>query len=185
MTVLPTILRASNHRRMRWANGGGWTTEIIAWPKIEKWEWRVTVADVKRSGPFSVFPEVDRTIALLRGAGFTLTIADQMSTTISRTYDPFSFSGDEQTACVLVDGPVQDLNLMVRRSSRPRRISFVELGSGRSDIDITDMELAVVVSGEVRFDSQRLLHLDAVRPTPGGPLLFVETGEVATVALVV
>ena len=80
VTVFPApdveVLPASRHTRMRWANGGGWTTEIIAQPSSAHWDWRLSVADVEVAGPFSSFPGIDRSIALLRGSGFALTVGD-------------------------------------------------------------------------------------------------------------
>jgi hypothetical protein len=35
------LLPAADHRKMRWLNGGGWTSEIIAWPNPEDWEFEL------------------------------------------------------------------------------------------------------------------------------------------------
>jgi uncharacterized protein len=146
--VTYTILRAADHRRMRWLNGGGWTSEILAWPHHDDWEWRLSIADIERSGPFSVFPDVDRTIALLQGVGFVLSATEQPSVTIVRRHEPFEFSGAEPIECTLIDGPVQDLNLMVRRVAAPRRLRFFEV---INSIEVVDFEVAIVLSGTIRL----------------------------------
>jgi uncharacterized protein len=168
---------------MRWLNNGGWTTEIIAWPNPDHWEWRLSVADIERGGPFSVFPDVDRTIALIRGQGFALA-AGHSTTTITQPYEPFEFDGGGPTDCTLVDGSVQDLNLMVRRSSTPRHLRFVEVVE---TLELIDIELAVVVSGEVLVDGHNLSRLDAIRAI-GGPLTVKQTSishEATTIAVVI
>ena len=58
-----------------WKNGGGTTREIAAFPPgagLDDFGWRLSVAEVERDGPFSVFSGVDRTIVLLDGAGMRL-----------------------------------------------------------------------------------------------------------------
>ena len=156
------ILPATRHTRMRWANGGGWTTEIIAVPSSRRWDWRLSVADVDAAGPFSLFPGVDRSIALLRGAGFALTVGGGDEQVVDAPFRPFQFSGDETTSCRLIDGPVQDLNLMTRRGSAPRRLDFVRLAPP-AEVELSDVDLVVVVAGEVRIGGRDLGYLDTIR----------------------
>ena len=156
------ILPAEGHRRMRWSNGGGWTTEIIAVPSRRHWDWRLSVADVEAAGPFSLFPGVDRRIALLRGAGFALTVGEGDEQVVDTPFQPFEFSGDETTSCRLIDGPVQDLNLMARRSSVPRCLDFVHLAP-LAEVKLSDVDLVVVVAGRVQIGGRDLGYLDAIR----------------------
>ena len=176
---------ADRHVRMRWANGGGLTTEIIAEPSSTMWEWRLSVADVDAAGPFSVFPDVDRTIALLRGHGFTLSIAgDTEDVVISEPFQPFEFSGDEVTSCRLIDGAVQDLNLMTRRDSTDRRLEFIHLAPHAST-EIGGMDIVVVVAGGIRIGDRDLGYLDAIRPVgAAGALNVISSGEGAVLAAV-
>lgn len=160
------ILRASAHRRVPWLNGGGWTTEIIAWPDRDEWGWRLSVADVDTAGPFSEFPGVDRTIAMLHGNGMILSIGGT-ETRIDRPLVPFRFSGDDTTTCALIDGPVQDLNLMVRRQAEPKRLDFVNV---EESIELFDFALALVIQGTARADGVLLDPLDAVFPPAGTSL---------------
>lgn len=170
---------------MRWANGGGWTTEIIAEPSSTMWEWRLSVADVDAAGPFSVFPDVDRTIALLRGNGFALSFAgDTEDVVISEPFQTFEFSGDEATSCQLIDGPVQDLNLMTRRDSTDRRLEFIHVPP-QASTEIGGMDIVVVVAGGVRICDRDLRYLDAIRPVAAaGALNVISSGEGAVLASV-
>ena len=147
---------------MRWANGGGWTTEIVAEPSTHQWTWRLSVADVEVDGPFSLFPGVDRTIALLRGAGFALTIGGRDEHVIDAPYRPFDFPGDETTSCRLIDGSVQDLNLMNDPRSARRRLEFTHIAAGLTT-ELREVDVVVVVSGQVRVDGHHLGYLDTIR----------------------
>jgi environmental stress-induced protein Ves len=176
------IRPAASHTRMRWANGGGWTTEIIAQPSSAEWTWRLSVADVEVDGPFSVFAGVDRSIALLSGAGFVLKVGGRDEQVIDTRFQPFRFAGDEATTCRLIDGPVQDLNLMTRRNSVSRRLDFVHIAPD-SEIDVVDADVVVVVAGHVRVGGDLLGYLDTIRCTSPSRLAVVTTaGDGAVVA---
>ncbi len=72
-----TILKAENHRRMPWKNGGGVTVEIAIHPQgasVDDFDWRVSMATVASDGPFSVFPGIDRTLSVLEGDGILLDV---------------------------------------------------------------------------------------------------------------
>jgi environmental stress-induced protein Ves len=111
------ILRAENHRRMPWKNGGGVTTEIAVFPDgagLDDFAWRISMAQVASDGPFSLFPGVDRTLAVLEGEGIVLDIEGRAPVTLTRTSPPLAFPADRSTSARLVSGPIVDLNLMTR-----------------------------------------------------------------------
>src|SRR5690348_16103916 len=71
------IIRSSDYRRMPWKNGGGETVEVTIAPEgasLDAFDWRVSMARVASSGPFSRFPGVDRTLAVLAGGGMRLDV---------------------------------------------------------------------------------------------------------------
>ena len=71
------LLPNADHRRMPWKNGGGETVEVIVHPEgasLSDFGWRVSMASVASDGPFSVFPGIDRTLAVLSGDGMALSI---------------------------------------------------------------------------------------------------------------
>jgi environmental stress-induced protein Ves len=172
---------ATGHRRMRWANGGGWTTEIVAEPSTDRWTWRLSVADVEVDGPFSLFPGIDRTIALLRGGGFALTIGDNDEHVIDTPFRPFDFPGGEATSCRLIDGPVHDLNLMNDPSSARRRLEFTRIAAGAA-AELGEVDVVVVVSGQIGVGGHHLGYLDTIRCIAGARL--VALGADAVVASV-
>ncbi|MFD9484817.1 HutD family protein [Streptomyces sp. NPDC059991] len=99
-----------------WRNGGGATREIASRPAgTDEFGWRASVADIRRDGPFSAFPGVDRTLTLLTGDGVRLTCSGVFDRLLARAGEPFGFSGDLVLAAELPGGPCRVLNIMVRR----------------------------------------------------------------------
>ena len=111
------VLSPREYRRMPWKNGGGLTTEIASYPPraaLDAFDWRVSMADVARDGPFSKFTGIDRTIVLMAGAGMRLAGAGGV-VELRAPLEPFAFRGEDPIECTLVDGAVRDFNLMLRR----------------------------------------------------------------------
>jgi environmental stress-induced protein Ves len=116
---MSTALRIVHPTRVTpepWANGGGRTRTLLAWPDPGQWALRISVADVETSGLFSVFSGVDRWFAVLEGDGVRLRTAGR-APTVARAADEemHAFPGDDATDCELLGSPTSDLNVMVRR----------------------------------------------------------------------
>jgi environmental stress-induced protein Ves len=130
------ILRAAGYRVMPWKNGGGTTTEIVVSPDgagLDDFDWRISMARVETSGPFSSFAGIDRTLSVLEGEGIVLDIAGRPPARLTGASAPLSFPGDVPTGATLIGGPITDLNVMTRRG----RISHtVERLSVSGDINI-------------------------------------------------
>ena len=111
------VVRASDHRVMPWKNGGGVTREILVEPDPadpSQFLWRISIATVAQAGPFSRFAGIDRSIAVLDGAGMRLDV-DGRPAAVLRGGAPFRFSGDADVFSELIDGETIDLNVMTRR----------------------------------------------------------------------
>lgn len=123
-----TLLKAENHRRMPWKNGGGVTVEIAVHPQgasVDDFDWRISMATVANDGPFSVFPGIERTLSVLDGDGIVLDI-DGQKITLTRESEPLAFAADSRAAAELIGSAITDLNVMTRRTRyahRVRRIS--------------------------------------------------------------
>ena len=99
-----------------WRNGGGVTQELLAWPAeaaASDWQLRISVARIERDGPFSAYPGVERWFAVLQGEGVVLRFANRR-VMLGAGSEPVRFEGAAAPDCSLLDGPTQDLNLMVR-----------------------------------------------------------------------
>lgn len=115
------LIRLAQAVASPWRNGGGVTRELAAWPAGADWTWRISVAEVAASGPFSRFPGVQRWFAVLSGKGVSLRLPDAAHR-LPLASAPFEFDGAVPVDCELIDGPTQDLNLMVRRARAAGRM---------------------------------------------------------------
>lgn len=104
--------------RTPWKNGGGSTREVVCQPPgagMDAFDWRVSIATIAQSGPFSVFAGIDRTIMLLAGDGVQLSVPGHWEHTLARPAQPFAFPGDLAVDCTLLGGESTDFNVMTRR----------------------------------------------------------------------
>lgn len=101
-----------------WKNGGGVTREIACAPAgagMNDFAWRLSIADVAASGPFSAFPGVDRVIMLLDGDGMRLEFEDGAVHELRTPFAPYRFGGERALHARLAGAPSRDFNLMLRR----------------------------------------------------------------------
>jgi uncharacterized protein len=113
------IIRQSSFKATPWKNGGGITQEALRVPADgDPFLWRVSVARVDSSGPFSDFGGYSRSMVLLRGAGLTLKFDDGEQCVLREIGDSAQFDGAMHTHCDLLRGPCVDLNFMVSKSLR-------------------------------------------------------------------
>ncbi len=118
MNGLSIIARAS-FAALPWKNGGGITHEAIRRPPAgDPFSWRVSLAQIDRSGPFSDFTGYDRKMLLLRGGGIALEFGSGERRMLRKPGDWLQFDGGAPVHCELLDGPCVDLNLMVSNSLR-------------------------------------------------------------------
>ncbi|KFG69941.1 HutD family protein [Microvirga sp. BSC39] len=124
------IIRSEDLVRVPWKNGGDTTAEVAAFPEgsgFGTFGWRISMADVRSDGPFSVFPGIDRTLIVVEGGGIELDV-EGVAFQLDRTSPKLSFSGDDITSGRLLAGPIRDLNVMTRRGQFRHRTRFVESG---------------------------------------------------------
>lgn len=107
-----------------WKNGGGLTRELLAWPDPHDWRVRVSVAVIDASGPFSVFPGIDRWFAVLDGDGVVLAMdGGRRERLDAGAAESLQFRGDEAVQCELLGKSTTDFNLMVRRGGIAVRVT--------------------------------------------------------------
>lgn len=173
-----------------WKNGGGSTTEIAIAPpgaSLDKFDWRISLATIAASGPFSAFPGVDRTLALVDGPGVMLEIGDEGRFVLSEDDPIVEFAGESVVSATLTGGVTTDFNVMTRRARCHHRLGRRVL-SGISEFaprgDVTILFLAEGDSLSVCSDSERigLVRYDAV-VFDTGTLWTLEAGQ-ATVFVV-
>jgi uncharacterized protein len=112
------IVRVSEHSSLPWKNGGGTATAIVEHPPgagFDTFQWRISGAHIGRDGPFSLFPHVDRTMFILRGAALDLHGLDVSATRLTVNSEPCRFPGDIPVSATLPSGPIDNLNIMSDR----------------------------------------------------------------------
>ena len=136
-----------------WRNGGGRTRTIATQMRDVRaldadtgnetpWDWRISVATIERSGPFSAFPGVDRSSMLLGAGRIELRAAGETTLCMQRPGQVVAYRGDtDWTATVHRDGPpLSLLNVMTRRGAFRARMHAC-----RSDFFLGAPSMAVLV----------------------------------------
>jgi environmental stress-induced protein Ves len=164
-----------------WKNGGGHTRELACWPPgagMDAFEWRVSVATIAASGPFSAFPGVARQIMLLDGDGVQLQAGDgSWQHALTQRWQPFAFSGHVAVDCTLQGAESTDFNLMLRPEQWQGAIEVVHAARTPGS---TPAGLCMVLSGawhwgdEVLTPGQGLWWHSA---TASAPLQSAEPGQ--------
>jgi environmental stress-induced protein Ves len=183
------VLRSRDYQRMRWKNGGGWTSELARAGDDVAFDWRISIAEIENDGAFSTFPGCDRQIALLAGAGMEIEFEEAETVRLDQRLRFFPFAGEWHARGRLLGGPVRDFNVIARRDTFRAEVLyrplvgpmvflpeaattwFVYLAGGRAalqDVPDTDLEVG---------DSLLLEPGDAVRNrvlSGGGEVVLVK-----------
>jgi environmental stress-induced protein Ves len=109
---------------MPWANGRGTSYEIASDRNdAENWTWRLAMAPVNDDGPFSRIECVNRFLAVVEGNGMLLSVDRKKLQ--CRPMQVVRFRGDAITDATLTDGPITDINLMIRRKEADGEMAIV------------------------------------------------------------
>ena len=120
------ILRAAERPPTPWKNGGGLTREVIVHPSgsdLTRFDWRVSLAEIRAPGPFSSFPGIDRRMAVLEGR-LSLSIGKGAGMIATPETPPLTFPGETAVFAEPCGGPVTDLNIMTRRGRFDSQLTF-------------------------------------------------------------
>ena len=127
------LIRSRDYTRKPWKNGGGMLADIVMAPKgagLDAFDWRISAAHVGVSGPFSMFPGIDRSMVVLAGEGLRLDIVGQAPRVLGLASPPIAFPGDVPAQATLTAGPVDDLNVMTRRGRFAHTLRRERIGTG-------------------------------------------------------
>ncbi len=144
-------LPAARRHARPWKNGGGETSEVAVSPEgagLDDFDWRLSIARVEEAGPFSLFAGVDRTLAVLSGAGLRLAVGEAPPALVTPDGPPHRFPADLETHCDLLGGPVVDLNVMTRRGRAEARMTRLALAAGVAETFETGAAVLLWVEGE-------------------------------------
>jgi environmental stress-induced protein Ves len=157
-----------------WKNGGGITHEIAKCELDGTMLWRLSLAEVTCSGPFSIFPGLDRVLYSVGDAGMKLNFQEdrsKASLVTGRLY-PTCFAGDVDIDGQIAEGVelVENFNLIYDRARLSVKASGSKGGSDWSSM-LADMpEEATIRQG------QPLRHILYCLKGSIGPLAAREVG---------
>lgn len=151
------LLPYANYAQMRWKNGQGVTREVCRFPDSEQYDWRISVATIHENGAFSRFPGYLRNISVLEGDGMFLTLDGQRSALIP-PFQAADFSGDGETYCEVVGGPLLDFNVIADRETTQATVHWSRGGEWAHQQGVmllfnAGSERVITVSGQ-RFTLQ-------------------------------
>ena len=118
------LIQYASLRPAPWKNGGGSTTEIAIAPNgagFDAFDWRISLATISQSGPFSVFPGIDRTLALVDGDGVLLDFGGE-NFVLGENDPVIEFPGEAAAHATVTSGLTTDFNVMTRRGRCRHRL---------------------------------------------------------------
>lgn len=177
------VLRADDRPPQPWKNGGGVTREVAAWPEgagFDDFLWRVSLAEVDTDGPFSVFPGVDRILAVLNGR-LLLRVSGRSDLAVAVAGPPAEFPGDAPTFGALLDGPVHDLNLMARRGVVRARLERLMVKGAHALAASSAQRIVIPTDGKIRAGVHTVERLDALQLDPTDPGVTLRADAPTTV----
>ena len=116
---MPLIVYPKDFKEVPWKNGLGITREIFRIPHENdpnEFYFRLSMAAVNQSGPFSLYPGKDRFLMLLEGRGFRLRFDDHSEVVLAAPFDSTEFEGEDVIQCQLIDKASSDFNVMTDRN---------------------------------------------------------------------
>lgn len=145
------LIRADQYTKMLWKNGAGFTLEIARSQGEADFDWRISMADVTTSGPFSLFPNKQRIISVLDGQGMVLHVDDLPAKTLNQG-DIFAFHGESQIQSELVDGAIRDLNLIYDPANFYARFQWLNEAAEQTFISSADLIFIFNQGGETQVN---------------------------------
>ncbi|HTL97522.1 MAG TPA: HutD family protein [Holophagaceae bacterium] len=162
-------LRPADYLAMPWKDGGGVTEQIAIEPPDATlaggFLWRLSMARVERSGPFSRFEGYDRTLLLLEGGGLDLDFGIHGRVRLEAPLQPVVFSGDWEARAALTGGPVRDLGVISDRARVRQDVRVLASGDGSVLIPAAPTAWIIALTGRWALAPQglELAPLEAAR----------------------
>jgi environmental stress-induced protein Ves len=189
------IIPKATYRRATWKNGLGYTDEIAIYPegsdlRAGNFSWRLSSARIEQASPFSIFPEHDRILVILRGEGLRLNhdFEGNHESVELPPLEPYEFPGDVPSTCSLLGGGVTDFSVFLRKGEVEGAAETVQI---EGDFDWTPQghwNFALATSGRfeikggLKLPEGDTLRVDLKRPLEE-PVRFRGDGGLILVSL--
>lgn len=162
------IFPAATRPETPWKNGGGVTRLVTsAQGGSREFGWRLSLADVSASGPFSCFPGISRLMGILTGE-LQLEVEGLAPVTLHPNSPAFAFSGAIPASGTPLGNLVQDINLMFDPACFTATLTYAAHGIEQSTSKATRLLLALE---PLQLNGIALARLDAALVPPHAPLV--------------
>ncbi len=152
--AVSNIVRVDQHAVVPWRNGGGTSLELFRDGGPADFRWRITIVTMEVDSQFSVFPGYERWQMLLSGAGMGLHGVGRADS----AGQVLQFPGELAPGCSLIDGPVTEFNLFVRRGEGWGDVSLVDI---TDEADVVAVAVVALSEG-MSFDGESVARYETV-----------------------
>ena len=164
------ILKSKDYLRLPWKNGQGHTNQIAISPAGSNFAsgdflWRLSTASITSAGPFSLFPQHQRILAIIQGHGIEIMHEEKKMTLPAFT--AHQFSGAVSTRSELPYGPVVDFNLFWRDEQVSIQLEIITLQRGDDFLWKTNGKnnFLFLAEGRVQAGKYSMEHFDTLHGT--------------------
>jgi uncharacterized protein len=160
------LIQYASLHAMPWKNGGGSTTEIAIAPQgatFEDFDWRISLATISQSGPFSTFAGIDRTLTLVSGPGVVLDVGNERQVALSEREPTVAFPGEAQVAATVSSGATTDFNVMTRRAACRHQLERRQVRDFSTLERRSDVTIVFLAEGESLYLSSSKERIAMVR----------------------
>ena len=178
------IITQENYKRATWKNGSGHTDEIAIYPpgsdlKTGNFLWRISSARIEQASVFSIFPHHDRILVVIDGMGLRLIhkfdeSSDEEEMINLGPFEHYEFPGDIPSRCELVDGPIRDLSVFIRKGQIEATAEAIPMNAPFQWLPTGKWNFAFAACGEFQIKSPFEEDFLTLRP---GNTLQVELDE--------
>lgn len=117
-----------------WKNGKGTTRQIIRYPEdstLDDFIFRVSIASVTETGPFSSYPKIDRSLAVLEGSDLELNLNNKIILFIPQN-TIIHFDGVDKAVVTACPNDVLDFGVMSRQGLAIHTLEKMSIQQGES-----------------------------------------------------
>jgi environmental stress-induced protein Ves len=141
----------ADFKRQPWKNGKGETLELfrISDPQNpDQFLFRLSMAKIDTSGPFSLFPYIDRQLVLIEGQTLHLQRENGEKLQLKK-YDCVSFPGEDKIQS-FITVPCQDFNVMTKRGWKRANVKVLYLPK-RGTLKLSENTFLYQLSGDLKY----------------------------------
>ena len=154
-------LSVQDYTSMPWKNGGGVTREVAKSSDSQGLIWRLSLADVTQEGTFSTFPKLSRILTITQGAGMRLIDTDTNKVLLASLHTPTAFSGDQPITSELIDGTIQDFNVIYDQTKTTANVRIID-GPKHTHIESSEGQIRAIYSlfGTFKINQHTLIQYE-------------------------